>query len=107
VRIDLEQLAATTAGHAWVRVSISDKGEGISRKNLQNISSGYFSTKETGDENRGFGLGLAICRKIVHQHGGNLNIVSEEKKGTTVTVDLPVRFTPPAQPQAFPAEDER
>ena len=51
----------------------------------------YFTTKDRGNERRGFGLGLAICRKIVLLHGGNLNITSEEQKGTTVIVDLPSR----------------
>ena len=106
VRIDLQHLATTEGGREWVRVSITDTGEGITRQNLERISSAYFTTKETGDENRGFGLGLAICRKIVHQHGGNLNIASEEKKGTTVTVDLPVRCAPPAPAKTFPLEDE-
>lgn len=105
VRIELQRLATTEAGREWVRVSIIDAGEGISRKNLERLSSAYFTTKETGDENRGFGLGLAICRKIVHQHGGTMNIASEEKKGTTVTVDLPVRCAAPAPPQAITKEE--
>ncbi|NBR84632.1 MAG: hypothetical protein EB141_01395 [Verrucomicrobia bacterium] len=107
VRIEVQNLTATEAGREWVRVSVIDHGEGISRENLQRLTSAYFTTKDSGDENRGFGLGLAICRKIVHQHGGNLNITSEEKKGTTVTVDLPVHFAPPASPAAATLEDER
>ena len=58
---------------------------------LKRILKPYFTTKDRGDETRGFGLGLAICRQIVHLHGGNLNIASEERKGTTVQVDLPSR----------------
>lgn len=84
-----------------MRIRVIDHGEGISRENLQRLTSAYFTTKDSGDENRGFGLGLAICRKIVHQHGGNLNISSEEKKGTTVTVDLPVRFMQANAPSAM------
>ena len=106
VRIDLQRLATTGSGREWVRVSIVDAGEGITRENLQRLTSAYFTTKETGDENRGFGLGLAICRKIIHQHGGNLNIVSTEKLGTTVTVDLPMHHVPPSPPQAIPLEEE-
>jgi len=98
IRLELQNLAATEPGREWVRVRVIDHGEGISRENLQRLTSAYFTTKDSGDENRGFGLGLAICRKIVHQHGGNLNISSEELKGTTVTVDLPVRFSQPNPP---------
>lgn len=106
VRIELQRLATTEAGREWVRIRIVDYGEGISRENLQRLTSAYFTTKDSGDENRGFGLGLAICRKIVHQHGGNLNIASEEKKGTAVTVDLPVHHVQATPPPAIPVEQE-
>ena len=82
----------------WLRLRVVDHGEGISKENLSRIQKPYFTTKNRGDENRGFGLGLAICRKIVNLHGGNLSIVSVVKKGTTVQVDLPSRHhlnTPP------------
>jgi signal transduction histidine kinase len=76
-----------------VRVRIIDRGEGIKKEDLNRVFTPYFTTKNRGDENRGFGLGLAICRKIVHLHGGNLSIASQVKKGTTVQVDLPTRQT--------------
>ncbi len=91
IRIEWQRLAATEAGSEWVRIRVIDRGEGISRENLARLGSGYFTTKDSGDETRGFGLGLAICRKIAHIHGGSLHLTSEEGKGTTVTVDLPVR----------------
>ena len=61
-----------------------------------------FTTKNRGDETRGFGLGLAICRKIVALHGGNLSITSELTKGTTVQVDLPSRQIQHVIPAAAP-----
>ena len=91
IRIELQQLARTEASRDWLRIKIIDEGEGIRRDHLKRIFKPYFTTKDRGDETRGFGLGLAICRQIVHLHGGNLNIASEEKKGTTVQVDLPSR----------------
>jgi signal transduction histidine kinase len=75
----------------WVRVRVVDQGEGIPKENLTRILKPYFTTKNRGDENRGFGLGLAISRKIVNLHGGNLSIASVLKKGTTVHFDLPIR----------------
>jgi len=104
IRIELQRLAAaaTDANREWVRIRIMDQGAGISRENLQRITSAYFTTKDSGDENRGFGLGLAICRKIAHLHGGHINIASEENKGTTVTVDLPMRHTETPAPTAPP-----
>src|SRR5439155_5859229 len=93
IRIELQQLARTEASRDWLRIKIIDEGEGIRRDHLKRIFKPYFTTKDRGDETRGFGLGLAICRQIVHLHGGNLNIASEEKKGTTVQVDLPSRHS--------------
>ena len=91
IRIELQRLARTEASRDWLRVRIVDEGEGIKREHLKRIFKPYFTTKDHGDETRGFGLVLAICRQIVHLHCGNLNIASEEKKGTTVQVDLPSR----------------
>ncbi len=81
------------ASRDWHRLRIIDHGEGISAENLQRVFTPYFTTKNTGDGKRGFGLGLAIARKIVHLHGGNLSITSKENKGTTVQVDLPDRLS--------------
>jgi signal transduction histidine kinase len=89
IRMELCRLAKTESQRDWVRLRIIDFGEGISRENLQRIQAPYFTTKDHGDESRGFGLGLSICRKIIHLHGGHLNIFSEVRKGTTVQVDLP------------------
>ncbi|MEZ0258866.1 MAG: ATP-binding protein, partial [Chthoniobacter sp.] len=91
IRVQLERLAKADAGREWWRVRVIDQGEGIPKENLNRIFTPYFTTKNYGDENRGFGLGLAICRKIVHLHGGQLNITSQPRKGTTVYFDLPSR----------------
>ena len=91
ISIDIQCIEATNNGDAWARLRIVDSGSGISRQDLRKIASGYFTTKATGDEQRGFGLGLAICRKIVHLHGGNLDIASQAGKGTIVRIDLPLR----------------
>jgi signal transduction histidine kinase len=92
VEARLTRLPKTEPNRDWNRLQIIDHGEGISSENLQRVFTPYFTTKNTGDGKRGFGLGLAIARKIVHLHGGNLSISSKEKKGTTVQVDLPSRL---------------
>ncbi len=98
LRVEAGRLAKTPAKRDWVRITIIDRGDGIPEENLNRIFTPYYTTKDRGDENRGFGLGLSICRKIVHLHGGNLNLASKVKKGTTVNVDLPTRqaVTPPS-----------
>jgi signal transduction histidine kinase len=95
IRVQLERLAKSEVNREWWRVRVIDQGEGIPKENLGRILTPYFTTKDRGDENRGFGLGLAICRKIVHLHGGQLTIASQPKKGTTVQFDLPSRQNKP------------
>lgn len=92
VEIQLAALPKTELSRDWYRLKIVDHGEGISPENLRRVFTPYFTTKNTGDGKRGFGLGLAIARKIVHLHGGNLSVASMEKKGTTVQVDLPSKL---------------
>lgn len=67
-----------------VEVSIADTGVGITEEALNKIFEPYFSTKQTG-----FGLGLAVTKKIVEDHHGTIDVRSEVNRGTTFTVKLP------------------
>jgi signal transduction histidine kinase len=89
IRAELIRLEKTEPEREWYRVRIVDQGEGIPADNLERIFTPYFTTKNRGDEQRGFGLGLSICRKVVQIHGGSLKITSQPKLGTTVFIDLP------------------
>lgn len=68
----------------FVKIEITDTGEGIPPGNLDKIFEPYFSTKETGT-----GLGLAIVKKIVDDHSGTIAAESKLNEGTTFTVRLP------------------
>jgi signal transduction histidine kinase len=63
-----------------------DRGVGIPRDDLDRVFEPFFSTKP-----KGAGLGLAICRKILRDHDGDITIESEEGKGTTASITLPSR----------------
>lgn len=91
IRLELVRLLKTEAHRDWYRLRIIDSGEGIAPENLQRIFKPFFTTKDRGDAQRGFGLGLSICRKIVQLHGGQMEIFSQLHKGTTVQIDLPSR----------------
>ncbi len=91
ITVQVLRLGKTEAARDWYRLCVSDQGEGISPENLKKVITPYFTTKDLGSQTRGFGLGLAICRKIVHLHGGQLTIESELHIGTKVNVDLPSR----------------
>lgn len=68
-----------------VLISISDTGPGIPSDVLPNIFEPMFSTK-----NFGVGLGLPIVKNIVEEHGGKIEVDSEEGQGTRVTLWLPL-----------------
>jgi PAS domain S-box-containing protein len=67
-----------------VRVSVSDKGPGISKKNLQYVFEPFFSTRPDH-----VGLGLTLVRRIMWEHGGKTRVESHLGKGTTVTLYFP------------------
>jgi len=69
--------------NSFVKVTIKDYGEGIDRENLSKIFDPYFTTK-----NGGYGIGLAVAKKIVLDHGGYIFVSSEKGKGTEFTIYL-------------------
>jgi|GEM_PF-5131114 len=75
-----------------VAVKVGDTGVGIPPENLSKIFDPFFSTKGVWgkDELVGTGMGLAICRNIAREHGGDLTVDSLVGAGTTFTLALPV-----------------
>jgi signal transduction histidine kinase len=71
------------------RITVRDDGVGMTPEVLERIRKPYFTTKEGGT-----GLGVAVARGLVDQHGGRLDIKSASGKGTTVTITLPMKCTP-------------
>jgi two-component system NtrC family sensor kinase len=69
-----------------VRVQVIDTGCGIKREYLDQIYEPFFSTKPIG---KGTGLGLSVSYGIIQQHGGTIEVESEEGQGTTFTLLLP------------------
>jgi signal transduction histidine kinase len=82
----------TENGHG-VDLQISDTGAGIHEKELEKIFHPFYTTKTAGT-----GLGLAISRKIIEEHGGTVFVQSQEGKGTTFAIALPL--LPPIAPYA-------
>ncbi len=69
-----------------VQVKLVDTGCGISREHFAQIFEPFFTTKPVG---KGTGLGLSVSYGIVQQHGGALDVESEEGQGSTFTIWLP------------------
>lgn len=78
-----------TAGTAAIRVI--DHGEGMCRARLDRLQKPPYSTREGGT-----GLGVAVARALVSQHGGHLTYESAPRHGTTATIELPPE--PPTSP---------
>jgi signal transduction histidine kinase len=74
-----------------VYVSVSDTGRGIGPEAKALIFERLYQDPESVDNNRsGLGLGLFICRELIHLHQGNLSVASEPGQGSTFTFNLPV-----------------
>jgi two-component system cell cycle sensor histidine kinase/response regulator CckA len=83
--------AGAVGANGFVRLRISDTGEGIDPVSLPRIFEPFFSTKEVG---KGTGLGLATVYGLVNQHKGRISVDSKLGEGTTFTVHFPLEPGP-------------
>ena len=86
IRDDGEVRVTTRSDGEAIEVTVSDTGRGIPEADLEKIFEAGYTTKGRGS---GTGVGLAICRRIVDDHGGTLGVESRPGEGTTFTVRLP------------------
>ncbi len=68
-----------------IQITLTDTGPGMTAETIQSVTTPFFSTKDSGS-----GLGLSLCARILEEHGANLDITSEEGKGTTFTIRLKI-----------------
>lgn len=68
-----------------IRLSFQDHGKGISAENLGNLFQPFFTTRKSGT-----GLGLLIVRRIIREHGGEIQIESKVTEGTRINIYLPL-----------------
>ena len=90
--IEIETRLAASGDH--IQVLITDDGVGMSPAEALHIFEPFYTTKEPG---QGTGLGLATSQRIVQQHGGDIEAVSQAGKGATFIVRLPVKKTSEAE----------
>lgn len=74
-----------------IQIAIKDTGAGIKKEDLKRIFDYFFTTKEPG---KGTGLGLPICRQIVIDHGGTIDVQSEPGKGAIFIIKLAANGEP-------------
>jgi PAS domain S-box-containing protein len=75
----------TEQQHEEILIRITDDGYGIPKERIKKLGEPFYSNKE-----KGTGLGLMVCYKIIEEHQGRIIIESEEGMGTSVNIYLPV-----------------
>jgi PAS domain S-box-containing protein len=78
-------VSSRDAGEAGVSLHVKDTGKGMTRELQEQIFKYLYSTKGA----RGTGLGLAITQKIIHEHGGTIEVESAPNEGSCFTIVLP------------------
>jgi signal transduction histidine kinase len=81
-RLEIETGFNEEKNEMYIRVT--DNGKGISAEELEKIGNAFYTTKKTGT-----GLGLYVCKQIVKEHGGRIEVVSKPGKGASFIVWLP------------------
>jgi two-component system sensor histidine kinase PilS (NtrC family) len=77
-------LSSQLRAKEWIKISITDSGNGIALEEKEKIFEPFFTTKENGT-----GLGLSIVHKIIENHQGSIKVESELGRGSTFTIFLP------------------
>lgn len=83
------QLTLTTrldANRQWAYIDVQDEGVGLSAEAMKHMFEPFYTTKSQGT-----GVGLAISYGLVEQYGGDIQVQSQEGKGSCFTIRLPVR----------------
>ena len=103
VHIDAER-----EGEMW-RIDVADEGIGIDPDETDRVFE-VFERLHSHDEHPGTGIGLALCRRIVERHGGDIEVDSEPGEGTTFSFTLPAADAgdepPTAESVADPSTDD-
>ena len=82
------QITLTTEQQgSQLKIKIQDTGHGISEDDIENLFDPFFTTKAQ----QGTGLGLSVSYDIIRDHGGDIEVKSELDKGTTFTINLPIK----------------
>ena len=80
---------STATRDGFVLVTVKDEGPGIPEDEQVRLFQRFFRSREVRDQAGGLGLGLTICRAIVHAQGGDISVESAVGRGTSVHFTLP------------------
>jgi signal transduction histidine kinase len=81
-----------SADDTYAHIIVTDQGIGIPKEKQALIFEMFSKAQRLGTSGeKSFGMGLSICKQIIEHHHGNISVQSEEHKGSTFTVDLPLQ----------------
>ncbi len=95
---------AVESERQWITLSVRDTGTGISKAIIPRLFEPFFTTKPEG---KGSGMGLAQVYGIVKQHGGHIQVETQEGTGSTFTLYLPAHTEEGKAPAVAPSADAR
>jgi len=83
-----------------VCITVQDTGIGINPEDLPHVFTKFYRTAQGRTKRSGTGLGLALVRAIVEQHGGRVTVASTPGEGSAFTIRLPAIASAPPSPRS-------
>lgn len=80
----------STVGNGELRVSVKDRGIGISPEKQENIFQKFYRAEDSANRFQGLGIGLYICAEIIKRHNGSYGVASEPGKGSVFYFSIPI-----------------
>jgi signal transduction histidine kinase/CheY-like chemotaxis protein len=90
------QLMADDPARVMLQLEVRDTGQGIAQEQLDKIFDSFAQGDSAGDSSRGVGLGLAISKLLVDMMDGEIDVKSEQGKGSLFTVMMPLELADPS-----------
>jgi PAS domain S-box-containing protein len=82
---------AMSGSAGYANISVVDQGVGMEQHEVEKVFQQHYRADPESSKTRGLGLGLSIVKQIVEDHSGTIEVISSPGKGTTVSVQLPVK----------------
>jgi PAS domain S-box-containing protein len=95
--VDVRVQRREVDGEGWAVLEVQDRGLGIPARDLPHLFERFYRGENVVGRIPGTGLGLFGARQIAEQHGGRIEVTSEEGQGSTFSVWLPQKPPPPAE----------